>query len=38
MTLAGKFREEGKEEGIVIGEVKTLIKTTIRLLTQRFGV
>lgn len=42
MTLAEKFREEGKEEGkqegIAIGEVKTLIKTTIRLLTKKFGV
>ena len=42
MTLAEKFREEGKQEGkqegIAIGEVKTLIKTTIRLLTKKFGV
>lgn len=38
MTLAEKFREEGKEKGIEIGEVKSLIKTTIRLLTKKFGV
>lgn len=41
MTLAEKFREEGKkegkEEGIEIGERKSLVKTTIKLLTKKFG-
>lgn len=37
MTLAERFREEGKEKGIEIGEVKSLIKTTIMLLTKKFG-
>ena len=42
MTLAEKFREEGKKEGkregIEIGERKSLVKATIKLLTKKFGV
>lgn len=37
MTLAEKFREEGKKEGIETGERKSLVKTTIKLLTKKFG-
>ena len=37
MTLAEKFREEGVEKGIEMGEKKSLVKTTIRLLTKKFG-
>ncbi|NMA85275.1 MAG: DUF4351 domain-containing protein [Epulopiscium sp.] len=33
MTLAERFREEG----IALGEVKSLVKTTIRLLTKKLG-
>lgn len=38
MTLAEKYRDEGKEKGIEIGERKSLVKTTIRPLTNKFGV
>lgn len=37
MSLAEKFREEGMREGMALGEMKSLIKTTIRLLTKKFG-
>jgi predicted transposase YdaD len=37
MTLAEIYREEGKEEGIVEGETRTLAKTAIRLLSKKFG-
>lgn len=41
MTLAERFREEGKmqglEQGLKEGETKALVKTTIRLLTKKFG-
>lgn len=38
MTLAEKFREEGKLQGIQEGKTKALAKTAIRLLTKRFGI
>jgi len=37
MTLAERFREEGKIQGIQEGETKALVKTAIRLLTKKFG-
>lgn len=37
MTLAEKFREEGKEEGIIEGRQKERLNTTMKLLTKRFG-
>jgi len=38
MTLAEVLRQEGFEQGIEEGEIKTLIKMAIKLLTQKFGV
>lgn len=37
MTLAEKLREEGKEEGIQVGEVKALARTAIKFLVRKFG-
>lgn len=41
MTLADRFREEGIEQGVLLGmekgEAQALVKTIIRLLTKKFG-
>ncbi len=37
MTLAEKFREEGREEGVLRGRKEERIKTATRLLTRKFG-
>ncbi|NLC45121.1 MAG: transposase, partial [Clostridiales bacterium] len=37
MTLAERFRNEGKEEGLERGETNALARTTLKLLTKKFG-